>query len=96
MAGQEVDTGIIAGILVVGGGIITTVEIAGAGDTPGGIPGLPAVALQKAAQRVAVAPVPFCPAMVGGEAADLIQPAGIPCLGNQLDIAQDRITGQRF
>ena len=96
MTGQEVDTGIIPCIIVVCGRIVAAVKVAGAGNAPGCIPGLPAVALQKAAKRITVAPIPFGPAVVGGEAADLIQSAGIPCLGNKLDVAKDGITGKCF
>ncbi len=54
----------------------------------------PAVALEEGAQVVAVFAVPFRPAVPGRERADLVQPARVPGLRDQLDVAEDGVERQ--
>ena len=45
MTGEKVDTGIVSGIIVVIVGIVTSIQIAGAGNTSGSVPAAPGIAL---------------------------------------------------
>ena len=45
MAGKEIHTGIIPGVIIVVIGIKTAVQVAGAGNAPGSVPGMPEVSL---------------------------------------------------
>src|SRR6516165_6963829 len=65
VAGDEVDA-------VAGHALLPLVEVGAAGEAPGEIAGLPRVAPDEAANRVAVAAVPLRPAEAG-EIADLVQ-----------------------
>ena len=84
MTGQEVDRRVVTAV----GRVI---EILGAGQTVSCCPCEVAVALEEAAEVVAVLSVPFRPAVPAREAADLIQSAGVPRLGDQLGRAEDRV-----
>ena len=91
MAGKEIDTGIITGIITVIMIIKSSIEISGSGNTPCGIPRIPALTLQKTSKGISVTAIPFCPAAACRETSYLIKSAGIPRFCNQLDIAEDRI-----
>ena len=91
MAGKEIDTGIITGIITVIMIIKSSIEISGSGNTPCGIPCIPALTLQKTSKGISVTAIPFCPAAACRETSYLIKSAGIPCFCNQLDIAENRI-----
>ena len=91
MAGKEIDTGIITGIITVIMIIKSSIEISGSGNTPCGIPRMPAVTLQKTSKGISVTAIPFCPAAACRETSYLIKSAGIPCFCNQLDITEDRV-----
>ena len=96
MAGEEVYTGVVAGVIVVVIGIVTAVQISGAGNAPGGIPGIPEITLQIGAQGIPVAAVPFRPAPAGREFSYLVHASRIPGLRNQLHISQHGIRGQKL
>ena len=87
MAGEEVDAGIITCIIALVISIETAIKVTGAGNTPGCIPRLPAVALEEASQRITVSSVPLCPSSARRETSNLVKTAGIPCFRDQLDIA---------
>lgn len=87
MTGQKIHAGIVTGIVAVGIVVIATIEITGAGDTPGGVPCIPGIPFQITAERVTVSAVPFCPAAACREASYLIKTAGIPCFSNQFYVA---------
>ena len=89
MAGDEVDRGVFAAVEGV-------IEVVRTGQAVGDDRGQAAVALEETAQFVAVAAVPFRPAAPVRETADLVQAAGVPGFGDQLDIGQDRVVGQHL
>ena len=66
--------------------IKTAIEVTGSGYTPGSVPCLPAVAFEKASERITVASVPFGPASTGRKASYLIKTAGIPGFCDKFDI----------
>ena len=96
MAGEEVHAGIVARVIVVVVGIEAAVEVAGAGDAPGGLPGVPVISLQISPQGIPVASVPLRPALAGGELPHLVEPACVPGLRDQLHVPQDRVGGQKL
>ena len=48
MAGEEIHAGIVACVVIVVVRVEAAVEVAGAGDAPGGLPGMPVIPLQEA------------------------------------------------
>ena len=54
------------------------------------------IAAQEAAGRITVFTIPFHPAPVAGEIADLVEPTCIPGLGDEFAMSQNRIVGNRF
>ena len=87
VAGQEVDGSIAAAVDRI-------IQIRGTGHSLCGDPRHLAVPLQETPHIIPVASVPFRPAFPGRERTHLIESAGIPGLGNELDISKDRIEGQ--
>ena len=89
VAGDEVDG-------VARKAVVPLIEVgtaANAGSDEGGEAG---VAAPEAANVVAVVAVPLGPAATEGEAADLIQPGGIPRLGDQLRVREYAVFGNAF
>ena len=62
------------------------VEVGAAAQAAGQQPGHPGITAPEAAHLVAIAAVPFRPALPR-ETADLINPGGVPRLGDQLHAA---------
>ena len=96
MAGEKIHAGIVPGVIVIVVGIETAVQVSGAGYTPGSIPGMPEISLQIGTKGIPVAPVPFRPTLAGGEFSHLVQAARVPCLCDQLYIAQHGVGGQKL
>ena len=85
MAGDEVHGGVFA--------LPGLVDIPGAHHPEGGGLGAARVPLEVAAHVVPVAAVPLRPAVPGGEAAHLVEPPGVPGLGDELHVPQDGVEG---
>ena len=87
MAVEEIDGSVLLPYII-------RVDVRGSGHPVAGRVGQVQIAPQVIPHIVPVAPVPFRPAVPGREGAHLIEPAGIPGFGDQLDIRQDGVTGQ--
>ena len=83
VAGDEVDAGLRIAVLV-------AVDVRAAEEPLGEVPDLARLGPHERAHVVAEPPVPLHPA-VAHEAADLVEPAGVPRLGDQLGAGQDRV-----
>lgn len=69
----------------------------GATGNPGGQVGHGIVmAGHEGSDIIAELAIPFSPACIGGEGPHLVETGGVPCLGNDLGIAQDRIFGDHL
>ena len=86
VAGDEVHRGV--------GAALTAVHILRAHQTQGGRLGAALAALEVAAQVVPVAAVPLRPPVPGGEGAHLVEPPGVPGLGDELHVPQNGVEGQ--
>ena len=85
MTGDEVHRGVLP--------LSGLVDVPGAHDPQSGGLGAARVAFEIAAHIVPVAAVPLRPAVPGGEAAHLVEPAGVPGLGDELHVPQDGVEG---
>ena len=72
------------------------VEVGAAAQASGQGGDQPVFAAQEAADVIAEMTVPFRPAPPGREAPHLVEPGGVPGLGDQLGVGQDRIVGDAF
>ena len=96
MAGEEIHTGIVACIIIVVVGVKSPVQVPGAGNAPGCLPGMPVVPFEIPPEGIPVTAVPLRPALAGRKLPHLVQPPCIPGLRNQLYIAQYGIGGQKL
>ena len=69
------------------------IHIPGTGDPGNRRTCQPLVPFQETAQIIAVSAVPLRPTVPGWKASHLVEPAGVPRLGNQLHIPQDGVEG---
>ena len=74
--------------------VMVRIYISGAGDSQGSRLRHALVPLDMAAHIVPVPAVPLCPAVPGREGPHLIKTVRIPCLGYELDIAQNGVKGK--
>ena len=70
------------------------VKVCGAGQPFGGLRRVPVIPLEEITQGIPVFAVPLGPAVIGREIADLIEPARVPGLGDQLGGPEDGIIRQ--
>jgi CheY-like chemotaxis protein len=57
---------------------------------------LPAIAFQETPRAIAIFAVPFHPASVARKISHLVEPAGIPRLGDKLAVGQHGVVGEEF